>query len=207
MEFDAQLYERLSIEEYKALRAESLRCAGIISNTVWLGITQFAVTIGAWEIVIKDNIEFRLPLFSLLMLESLAATCMYLSELFKYVRVGYYISENIEKHFFMTANDKHIIHQPLFWENSIKTKRAYLIYWASLFILQMPFAILGCFGILALIVNFISWQSMQLTFLWILANLDEITFFWVLWFLFIFIIDILFIYWIRISIKKIKQPG
>ena len=92
-----QRFERLCVEEYKALRAESLRCGGIISNTIWVGVTQYAVT--CITVFIRKT-DYCVPLLiALLMLESISATAMFLSELFKYSRIGCYLRFKIEKSF------------------------------------------------------------------------------------------------------------
>jgi len=47
--------EDIYIEEYRALRAESLRCAQLISNTSWIGFSGFVLTAGAGEKILKEN--------------------------------------------------------------------------------------------------------------------------------------------------------
>lgn len=138
-------FELLILEEYRALRAESLRCAGIISNTIWVGITQYAATCIA-VLALKSKFEFApLLLIILLMLESLASTSMYLSEIFKYSRIGRYIREKIESSF-ATDNSLTIQELPISWEHWILDKRSKLFYILSLFTLQVP--ILTCFFLL-----------------------------------------------------------
>ena len=153
MNMPDQRFERLCIEEYKALRAESLRCGGIISNTIWVGVTQYAVTCIT---VFIRKIDFFVPLLiTLLMLESIAATAMFLSEVFKYSRIGWYLRFKIEKSF--AAKDPMTLEfrMPIEWEHWIQDKRSEIFYVASLFALQLPI-IISLFILLFLIkVNFL----------------------------------------------------
>lgn len=131
-EYKALQAERLQMEEYKALRAESLRSAGIIANTVWLGTAQFAFTIGVAATCFKkegvDSDILLLVLLIVLSIESAAGTFMFLSELRKYVRVGSYIRENIEK-----------VYPVMGWESWIQSKRSIGFPILSIIILQFPF--------------------------------------------------------------------
>lgn len=124
--------ERLRMEEYKALRAEGLRSAGIIANTVWLGTTQFALTIGVAATCVQKGVltpDILLLMFLIVLsIESLAGTFMFLSELGKYVRVGSYIRENIEKAYPVMG-----------WESWIQSKRSIVFPIFSIIILQFPF--------------------------------------------------------------------
>jgi hypothetical protein len=148
IKFERQRFEQRCMEEYKALRAESIRCAGIISNTVWIGIAQFALTIAASIASGKSSSGTRLLFLILLSLESIAATSMYLSELWKYVRIGRYIRGKIESQYekIQDFNDKNIKafdHEnvPMFWEHWINSRvagRSKSFTLVSLFILQIP---------------------------------------------------------------------
>jgi hypothetical protein len=130
---DDQRSERLRMEEYKALRAEGLRSAGIIANTVWLGTAQFALTIGVAATCFKkegvDSYILLLVFLIVLSIESAAGTFMFLSELGKYVRVGSYIRENIEK----------VYPGVMGWESWIQPKRSIGFPILSIIILQFPF--------------------------------------------------------------------
>jgi hypothetical protein len=127
--------EQFRMQEYNALRAEGLRSAGIIANTVWLGTTQFAVTIGVaatsankvHESVFNSNM-LLLVFLTILSVESIAATAMFLSNLGKYVRVGCYIREEIETKY-------PVMH----WEQWIQSKRSIAFPIVSIIILQFPF--------------------------------------------------------------------
>jgi hypothetical protein len=148
IKFERQRFEQRCMEEYKALRAESIRCAGIISNTVWIGIAQFALTIAAAIASGKDSSGARLVFLILLSLESIAATSMYLSELWKYVRIGRYIRGKVESQYeriqgFNGKNIKAFDHEnvPMFWEHWINSRvagRSKSFTLVSLFILQIP---------------------------------------------------------------------
>lgn len=153
-------FERLCLEEYKALRAESLRCAGIIANTVWLGITQFAITIVAAASFGKDNVVIRFTFLVLLSVESLAASAMFLSELWKYARIGRYIREKIEKTYIEKEDDPSVKTKPMFWENWIKHKRARLLYHISIIILQLPNIIIGITLLVFLFPTTTKWLSL-----------------------------------------------
>jgi hypothetical protein len=139
---DLKMDKDLSMEEYKALRSEGLRSAGIIANTVWLGTTQFALTIiGAATYAQKVLFNpIMLPIFLILLcLESIAATFMFLSDFEKYVRVGRYIREEIETKY-------PVMH----WEHWIQSKRSVVFPIISIIILQLPF--------LASIVFLLGWR-------------------------------------------------
>jgi hypothetical protein len=127
-----QRSELLRMEEYKALRAEGLRSAGIIANTVWLGTAQFALTIGVAATCVQKGVltpDILLLMFLVVLsIESAAGTFMFLSELRKYVRVGSYIRENIEK-----------VYPVMGWESWIQSKRSIGFPIFSIIILQFPF--------------------------------------------------------------------
>lgn len=136
-----QRFERICIEEYKALRAESLRCGGIISNTIWIGVTQYAITCIS---VLALNIKiYTFPLLIILLtLESISATVMFLSEVFKYSRIGRYLRCKIEKSFIISNFSELIFREPMGWEHWIQDKRSKTFYAVSLIILQLPVIIL-----------------------------------------------------------------
>jgi hypothetical protein len=135
---DIKYFDTLLLEEYKALRAESLRCAGFISNAIWLGITQFPITISTWALV-KSKIDLSYYLlFIFILLQSLLASIILLSELWKYARVGHYIRDKIEKYYINLNINSKINHVPLYWESWIRKRRANFYYEVSLFILQIP---------------------------------------------------------------------
>lgn len=132
-------FDTLAIEEYKALREESLRSAQFISNTVWIGLSGYLLGITSFLFTINIDEKLRTSIYSItlivLIIESIAASSMYLSEVFKYVRVGSYIRDKKEKLY-----NKHIKMKvyAMNWESYIKNKRSNLFYIISLSILQLP---------------------------------------------------------------------
>jgi len=130
-------FERLCIEEYKVLRDESLRCAGIMANTIWIGTTQFVATVGVAAHYTTGKPFLQLVFLVLLCLESTAASVMFLSELWKYARVGRYIREKVEK-LFVPGDIGDVFSQPMYWVNWIKTHRSRLFYVFTLIFLQLP---------------------------------------------------------------------
>jgi hypothetical protein len=123
------------IEEYKALRQESLRSSTILSNTVWISISGFLITIGAFANAAKDSSAILAWLPLLLSIQSISATSMFLSELWKYGRVGVYIKEKIEK---SLMSNEESGDNPLYWEHWISDKRASGYYLSVLLLLQLP---------------------------------------------------------------------
>lgn len=195
------------MEEYKALRAESLRCAGTTSNTLWLGITQFSLTLGAWAIFARDSIEFYLPLLIILEIESLAASCIYLGELWKYARVGHYIREKIENQILIYDTNNDIRKRPLFWENWIINRRVKWIYVFSLAILQIPFLISLTGFALFVSINFCSEPFMNLAFLIILLSMDPFPFLWAIFLIIFTSVDALMVIYMINMIKRIGRKG
>lgn len=130
-------YITILLVEYKALRDESLRSAQILSNTVWIAVSGFIITIGALANAAKDfpSIVDYLPL--LLSIQSFSATSMFLSETWKYARVGIYIREKIEKSL-LNNNDSALHTNPMYWEHWITNKRATIYYITVLALLQLP---------------------------------------------------------------------
>jgi hypothetical protein len=143
MSEEEKRFEQRRMEEYKALRTETIRCAGIISNAVWIGITQFTLTVAAATNFAKDSPELRLLFLILISIQAIAATSMFLSELWKYARIGRYIREKIEsEHKISGAFD--FLNSPMSWEAWINSKhagRSRVFTLVSLFILQIPIII------------------------------------------------------------------
>ena len=139
--FDESAYDALVLEEYKALRAEILRCAGVISNTVWLGTSAFAVTIAAGLALDGDKAAGVYWILIALSIQSASATGMFLQELTKYARAGRYIREKIEHHFSEVArvlNNRRAFEHPLQWERWISHRRPWIYYLVSIIVLQLP---------------------------------------------------------------------
>lgn len=139
-------FRQLILEEYKALRAESLRCAQTVATTVWVGVTGFLVTIGAAIAAARyvQNYEYLLLVtLILLVLQSLAASLMFLSDYWRFVRVGIYLRTKIEKQFEIDAPNREVW-RPINWEHWIQGKRRAV--WfpiASIFVLQLPALTVG----------------------------------------------------------------
>jgi len=92
----------LVLEEYKALRAESLRCAQTVATTVWVGITGFLVTAAAAIAATRfvyDHESLLLITLLLLVLQAFGASLMFLSDYWRFVRIGIYIRTKIEEQF------------------------------------------------------------------------------------------------------------
>ena len=152
-------FERLALEEYRALRAESLRCAGLTTNTVWLGTTQFAVTIAAIAAMpAASRTEDTVLLgFVVLCVEAIAASILFLGEAWKYVRVGRFIREKSEKWAADHVKDERIKGMPLGWETWIRERRTRYLYGASIVILQLPIGTIGIGTLLAAIPSITTW--------------------------------------------------
>lgn len=132
--------ESLRLAEYKALRDESLRCAQLLSNAVWTAVTGFGLTAGIGAAFIgrtsADDAVLIVPGITILLcIQSAAISTIYLSELWKYIRVGYYLRTRIESHFSRAGRDSI---PPMYWEHWIENQRARWLYYASLSFLQLP---------------------------------------------------------------------
>jgi len=128
---------RALLSEYQALRGESLHSAQIIATTLWVGISGFAVTVGAGFAAIKAH-PVVLPLaMGFLCLQALAASGMLLAEIWKYARIGSYIRSNIEARLAPKEGDKDN-KRLLNWEHWIADKRPKWFYFLSLLLLQSP---------------------------------------------------------------------
>ncbi len=123
------------LEEYRALRAESLQCAQIATNTTWIGFSAFVVTVGGAAAVV-DKVHAAAGVAALLVLvQSVVASVVYLSELWKYARIGRYIRYKLES---PLISADHPEASPLFWEHWIANQRASWVYVFSLATLQLP---------------------------------------------------------------------
>jgi len=141
------------VEEFKALRAESVRCAGTIATSPWLGLSGFLFTIAAAATVSKealstatlksldnDHAQWLATSVTLLLLilalQALAITSMFLSEVYKYARISVYIRERIEPILVVAGHPRPL---PLLsWENWITDKKAGFLYFGAAGILQLP---------------------------------------------------------------------
>lgn len=141
----------LIIEEYKALRAESLRCAQTVATTVWVGITGFFITAGAAVAAtrfIREYDSLLLVTLILLVLQSFGASVMFLSDYWRFIRIGIYIRTKIEEQFESKIEEvsedlerQVTTWRPIGWEHWIRGKRrAGWFPLASLFVLQLPTA-------------------------------------------------------------------
>lgn len=135
----------LIVEEYKALRAESLRCAQIISSTIWVGVTGLLVTAAAGTAALGhvNQKSLFVVVLTLLCLQSFGASAMFLSEYWKYIRVGIYIRTRIEPLFEVPPSQGGELNasdawRPLNWEHWIQDKRTAWFAVASLLVLQFP---------------------------------------------------------------------
>jgi hypothetical protein len=70
----------------------------------------------------------------LLLFQSMAITTMYLSELYKYKRVGVYIRTRIEDRYKHYGSNR----RPLYWENWIENSRAKILHRSAVAFLQAP---------------------------------------------------------------------
>lgn len=135
---DSDDFAKMCLEEYKALRSESQRCAQIFSNTIWIGISGFIITIGVSASVLKEHAGFLPFALLLLSLQAFAASVMFLSELWKYVRIGVYIRDKIETHFLPQQAPINVSEAPMYWEHWLTDKHEKLSYLISLSMLQLP---------------------------------------------------------------------
>lgn len=151
------------LAEFKALRDESLRCTQMLSNAVWVAVTGYAATVGiAATFLGRSSVAgsqicvdmLMQTTIALLCVEAMAISVMYLSELWKYIRIGYYIRKELQL--------------PMNWEKWIQDHRAYELYFGSLVFLQLPIIItvlgfvLLCTGVPGKpgsLVTFIGWLN------------------------------------------------
>lgn len=138
---DAAFGDAARIAEYEALRAESDRSAQLLSNAVWIGVTGFGLTLAGAAAASADGLEPALvpAVACLLGIQSFAITMLYLSELWKYVRVGTYIRIYIEGSF--PPLDAKTYAPPMHWETWIDTNRAEGLHRTALIFLQAPIII------------------------------------------------------------------
>src|SRR6266850_2905961 len=104
--------EKLALEEYKALRAESLALATTITTTTWAAVLAFIGTCGAYATA-QRQVEPALLIIALL-LQSIASSVIFLQMLWKYARIGIYIRTRIERAIAATR-----LTEPMFWEQWI----------------------------------------------------------------------------------------
>jgi len=135
-------FNKIVLEEFKALKQESLRLNQDIANTIWVGLSGFIVTIGASLILLNSNsIESFFTWIALILcLQALAAGSMFSFETQRYVRVGTYIRVKIEEHFFH-GDGSNPYKNPLYWEHWIINKHSVWFYIISAAILQLPIII------------------------------------------------------------------
>jgi len=129
----------LILAEYQTLRAESDRISQFLANAVWVGITGFALSIVAAGTLTEAGLSRARVIQAILVLvlfQSTAITTMYLSELYKYKRVGVYIRTRIEDRYSYYGPKR----QPLYWENWIVNGRAKILHLSAIAFLQAPAA-------------------------------------------------------------------
>ena len=129
----------LIVAEYQTLRAESDRISQFLANAVWVGITGFALSIVAAGTLSESGLtrpRVIQTILILLLFQSMAITTMYLSELYKYKRVGVYIRTRIEDRYKHYGSNR----RPLYWENWIDNRRAKILHLSALAFLQAPAA-------------------------------------------------------------------
>jgi hypothetical protein len=132
--------DKVRLEEYKALRQESLSLVTAQGTTVWAGVVAFVLTLGSFistlgrtEIKPETWQLMGATLAIVLVVQSMAASVIYLGLVWKYVRVGIYIAGRLEAWFAA----KELV-EPLFWEHWIRSVRARASYYLSLTLLQAP---------------------------------------------------------------------
>jgi hypothetical protein len=145
---DLSVFQKLALEEYKALRAESLALNTALSTTLWVSLVAMAASV--WGFFSINDIEVACRavwLVLLLNVESIAATVTFLSYSWKYIRAGAYIRLRIEPSL-ATGSDR-----PLQWEETIDSPpaRASEFYYVSVVLLQLPILVsAGCLALLGL---------------------------------------------------------
>lgn len=136
-------FNEIVLEEFKALKQESLRLNQDIATIIWIGLSGFIATIGASLVFFNsyNNIGDFLPwIILILCLQSLAASAMFSFEIQRYARVGKYIRIKIEK-FFFSKDNSDLSKKPLYWEHWIYNKHSRWFYIISAIILQLPIII------------------------------------------------------------------
>jgi hypothetical protein len=132
-----QRFNELQLAEYHTLRAESDRISQFLANAVWVGVTGFALSIVAAGTLAESGLSLARVIQAtliLLLFQSMAITIMYLSELYKYKRVGVYIRSHIEARY----RSYGINRRPLFWESWIEKRRARFLHLSAIAFLQTP---------------------------------------------------------------------
>jgi hypothetical protein len=188
------------LAEYKALRDESLRCAQLFANAVWVAVTGYAVTVGVGASFlgkaggngrqVREDLLLTAVL-CLLCIEALAISTMYLSELWKYIRIGTYIRQYIEPQLSEVQLDR----PPMNWERWIKKHRAKELYIGALTLLQLPVIVAAAGGLAGKVMSwsapspaprgsvaeFIGWLTSDRLLGWCLAVIVALDVFVVMW--------------------------
>lgn len=142
-------FNEIVLEEFKALKQESLHLNQDIAKTIWIGLSGFIATLGAILVFLNYNniTAFSIGIALILCLQALVASSMLSFEIQRYVRVGTYIRVKIEEHFFY--EDGSIPYKnPLYWEHWIINKHSVWFYIISTVVLQLPIIIITVFLIL-----------------------------------------------------------
>lgn len=144
-----------------------------MATTVWVGITGFLVTAGAAVAAtrfVREYDTLLLVTLILLVLQAFGASIMFLSEYWRFIRVGIYIRTKIEGQFETKVGEMSEdlgtqvnTWRPIGWEHWIQGKqRAGWFPLASLFVLQLPAIttfVLALAAALAVIPGVNEWSS------------------------------------------------
>lgn len=133
----------IRLAEYQTLRSESDRISQFLATAIWVGLTGFALSIAAAGTLSSAGIarpKVVQVTTVLLVFQSLAISTMYLSELYKYKRVGGYIRTHIESRFGARLAKSE---RPLNWETWIEPQRSTALHISSFVFLQSP--VIGAF--------------------------------------------------------------
>ncbi len=128
----------IRLAEYQTLRSESDRISQFLATAIWVGLTGFALSIAAAGTLSSAGIARPKVVQAttvLLVFQSVAISTMYLSELYKYKRVGGYIRTHIESRLGARLTKSQ---RPLNWETWIEPQRATALHVSSFVFLQSP---------------------------------------------------------------------
>lgn len=123
------------IAEYKTLRDESHQISSLLSNAIWLAITGYSLSTAAAATFSRGhvpNIFVVQIITTLFVIQSTAITIVYMSELWRYVRIGYYIKKYIEPLLRFDGAS------PPFWELWVSGQRVNILYYTTIIFLQSP---------------------------------------------------------------------
>ena len=133
------------LAEYQSLRSESIQIGQVISTTLWVAVSSYGVTGSAGLAILKYLPNMLTILLGLLCVQSLAASLMFLANIFKYVRIGSYIRKHVESRLIQETGDR-----LLNWEGWVEKRRPKWYYVVSFLILQSPIFCAICVPLLGL---------------------------------------------------------